>query len=107
MTINDLLPPVPYEVASQYAIVMTARAAEALLALQESHENNECVARPLPLDDGRFFLCADILTETAPGGLLHDAWTRIDLEKFSMDVEVMEWSALPKRLLPQAAGEMP
>ncbi len=103
MTVSDLFPPTPYETARQYGLVMAARAAEALLALQASHDNKVCAVIPVPLADGRFALCADILTEIAPGGLFYDTWTRFDFEKFASDFEVVEWAAFPDQLLPQAS----
>jgi len=47
---------------------------------------------PLTLTDGRLMLCADILTEVLPGGLLADMWAAADKEILGKEVEVIPWS---------------
>jgi hypothetical protein len=91
MTIFDLLPPTPYEVARNYAIVMPVALSDRLKAFQESETYQGCIASPVLLSDGRAALCADILTETAPGGLLGEAWKRIEAGRFAGYLEVVEW----------------
>ena len=92
MTIFDLLPPTPYEVARNYAIVMPVALSDRLKSFQESATYQGCIASPVLLSDGRAALCADILTETAPGGLLSEAWGKMDVNRFAMELEVIEWS---------------
>jgi|LakMenEpi03Aug12_release.lakeMendotaPanAssembly.Ray.scaffolds.fasta_scaffold298019_2 hypothetical protein len=103
MTIFDLLPPTPYEVARNYAIVMPAALADRLKSFQESETYRGCIASPVLLSDGRAALCADILTETAPGGLLSEAWKRIEAGRFANELEVVEW----REIVPFLAQPVP
>jgi hypothetical protein len=43
------------------------------------------------LTDGRLMLCADILTEVMPGGLLHAMWQAADQATLLSSVEVIPW----------------
>jgi hypothetical protein len=46
---------------------------------------------PLTLTDGRLMLCADVLTEIAPGGLLAAMWGNADQTVLGASVEVIRW----------------
>ena len=92
MTIFDLLPPTPYEVARNYAIVMPVALSNRLKSFQESATYQGCIASPILLSDGRAAICADILTETAPGGLLYAMWEKADHAILGSGVEVVPWS---------------
>jgi hypothetical protein len=46
---------------------------------------------PSPLTDGRLMLCADVLTEVQPGGLLAAMWARADQQVLGASVEVIAW----------------
>jgi hypothetical protein len=91
MTLADLLPLVP---------TMTANDAKALAlvfdqtgcdALQQAQPDGQHRAAPVQLTDGRWMLCADLLTEIHPGGLYAAAFARLPQDAFDQ-VEVMPWA---------------
>jgi len=47
---------------------------------------------PLQMTDGRFMLCADILTAIEPGGWLHDMWQIADKTILLSQVDVIPWA---------------
>ena len=70
MTLADLITqPISYETAKELAIILTPEQAATLGAIQQQYGDPRHVAAPVPLTDGRLMLCADLLTETGPGGL--------------------------------------
>lgn len=97
MTILDLLPPTPYEVARNYAIIMPSGLADRLSLLQDTFDTQDCKVSPVWLADGRAALCADLLTETSPGGMLADLWALIDVQRYMADIEIVDWNSLPAR----------
>jgi hypothetical protein len=105
MTLADLInQPVSYETARDLAIVLTADQAATLGAIQHQYGNPRHVAAPMPLTDGRLMLCADLLTETGPGGLYSGGFAHLPAELFP-SVEVLPMSeVLP--LLPQPEEEI-
>ena len=83
MTLADLISqPVSYEPARDLAIVLTPDQAATLGAIQAEHGNPKHVAAPVPLVDGRLMLCADLLTETGPGGLYAQGFAHLPAELF-------------------------
>jgi hypothetical protein len=83
MTLADLLAqPVNYETARDLAIVLTPMQAATLGAIQAQYGNRQHVAAPVPLVDGRLMLCADLLTETGPGGLYAQGFAHLPAELF-------------------------
>jgi len=100
MTLADLITqPVSYETARDLAIILAPDQAVTLGAIQAQYGNPRHVAAPVPLIDGRLMLCADLLTETGPGGLYSGGFTHLPAELFP-SVEVLPMSeVLP--LLPQ------
>jgi hypothetical protein len=46
-------------------------------------------------------LCADVLTEIWPGGLLHAMWEAADKEVLGREVEVIPWADAVALLPPQ------
>ena len=84
MTLADLTTqPVSYESARDLAIVLTPDQAATLGAIQAQYGNPQHVAAPVPLTDGRLMLCADLLTETAPGGLYAQGFAHLPSEIFA------------------------
>jgi len=84
MTLADLISkPVSYESAKELAIVLTAEQAATLGAIQAQYGNPRHVAAPVPLTDGRLMLCADLLTETGPGGLYAQGFAHLPAELFA------------------------
>ena len=51
-------------------------------AIQAQYGNPRHVAAPVPLTDGRLMLCADLLTETGPGGLYAQGFAHLPAELF-------------------------
>ena len=84
MTLADLITqPVSYETARDLAIVLTPDQAATLGAIQAQYGNPRHVAAPVPLVDGRLMLCADLLTETGPGGLYAQGFAHLPAELFA------------------------
>lgn len=92
MTLSDLPLPISYEDAKQYALVFTTQLAGRLAALHRVYGSPNCVPMPRTLTDGRLMLCADILTEIEPGGLLHAMWEKADKAMLLPAVEVIPWA---------------
>jgi hypothetical protein len=92
MTLSDLTLPISYADAKGYALVFTPQLAGRLAELHAEHGSTNCVPMPRTLTDGRLMLCADVLTEIAPGGLLHAMWAAADQQVLGQAVEVMPWA---------------
>ena len=89
MTLADLITqPVSYETARNLAIVLTPDQAATLGAIQGQYGNPQHVAAPVPLVDGRLMLCADLLTETGPGGLYAQGFAHLPADLFPQ-VEIL------------------
>lgn len=83
MTLADLISqPVSYETAKELAIILTPEQAALLGAIQAEHGNPKHVAAPVPLVDGNLMLCADLLTETGPGGLYAQGFAHLPADLF-------------------------
>jgi hypothetical protein len=92
MTLGDLTLPISYEDARQYALVFDATLAARLAQIHAEHGSNKCRPVPRVMTDGRLMLCADVLTEIAPGGLLHAMWEAADKAVLNASVEVLPWA---------------
>ena len=105
MTLADLITqPVSYDTAKDLALVFSPELAAQLAAIQAKHGNPKHVASPVDLTDGRKMLCADLLTEIAPGGLYSGGFAHLPAELFPA-VEVLPVDqVLP--LLPQPEEEI-
>ena len=105
MTLADLITqPVSYETAKELAIVLTPDQAATLGTIQAQYGNPRHVAAPVPLTDGRLMLCADLLTETGPGGLYAQGFAHLPAELFAQ-VEILPM-ADAIALLPQPEEEI-
>jgi hypothetical protein len=91
MTLGDLSLPISYDDARQYALVFTPALAARLAELHAIHGSPVCVPVPRAMTDGRLMLCADLLTEVMPGGLLADMWAAADKAVLLPNVEVIPW----------------
>jgi hypothetical protein len=89
MTLADVPLPIGYAASRQYALVFTPQLAQRLAELHAEHGRPDCVAEPLPLVDGRYMMCADLLTATVPGGWLHAMWEAADKAILLPAVKVM------------------
>lgn len=83
------------------SLVFTSQLAARLAELHAQHGSQKCVPTPVPLTDGRLMLCADILSECVPGGMLEAMWAAADKATLLPAVEVMPMSAAVKLLPPQ------
>ena len=92
MTLNDLTLPISYENARQFALVFTPALAARLAELHAIYGSHNCVPMPRVLTDGRLMLCADVLTEVGPGGLLEAMWAAADKTILNAAVEVLPWA---------------
>jgi hypothetical protein len=92
MTLADLTLPISYEFAQGYALAFTPAIAGRLAELHRLHGSQNCVPMPRVLTDGRLMLCADLLTEVMPGGLLHAMWAAADQATLLASVEVIPWA---------------
>lgn len=91
MTVLDLLPrlPLTYEEGRGYGLVFGASLAQRLAEVQAQHPSR-LVAQPVPLADGRYLLCGDLLSEV-PGGLYGVGFSHLDASRFR-EIEVMAWA---------------
>jgi hypothetical protein len=92
MTLGDLMLPISYEDARQYALVFDAPLAQRLAEIHAEHGSNKCRPVPRQMVDGRLMLSADVLTEIVPGGLLEVMWAAADKAVLAQAVEVMPWA---------------
>jgi hypothetical protein len=92
MTLSDLTLPISLADARGLALVFTPQLAARLAELHGQHGSPNCVPVPRTLTDGRLMLCADVLTEIEPGGLLHAMWEAADKAVLGQAVEVLPWS---------------
>lgn len=101
MKLKDLTLPVEYATARQYALVFGDALSSRLAEVWQQHGTTNCVPMPRRMTDGRWMLCADILTEIGPGGLLESMWANVDQSVVLEQVEVLPWQEAVA-LLPQS-----
>jgi hypothetical protein len=92
MTLGDLTLPISYADARQHALVFDVALAERLAEIHAEHGSQKCVPVPRQMTDGRLMLCADVLTEVGPGGLLEGMWAAADKQVLAQAVTVMPWA---------------
>jgi hypothetical protein len=92
MTLSDLTLPIADTDAKALALAFTAQLAGRLAELHGQYGSTNCVPVPRVLTDGRLMLCADLLTEIEPGGLLHAMWQAADKAVLNQAVEVLPWA---------------
>lgn len=91
MTLSDLL---AYGVTPDLAtlravaLVFGDELRERMIAVQEEHGDPRHVPSPVPTNDGRWFLCSDILTECVEGGIVWGGFSRLDSARFG-EIEVV------------------
>jgi hypothetical protein len=93
MLLRDLSLPITAAEARGLALVFAPALAARLGQLHAAYGSSNCVPVPSPLTDGRLLLCADVLTEVAPGGLLAAMWSKADQSVLGASVEVIAWDA--------------
>jgi hypothetical protein len=92
MILNDLTLPISYEDAKVYALVFTSQLAQRIEELHAIYGSQKCVPLPVALVDGRLMLCADVLSEIEPGGMLNAMWEEADKAVLMQAVEVIPWA---------------
>lgn len=92
MTLADITLPISDADAKRLALVFSPALAGRLAQLHAEHGSANCVPVPRVLTDGRLMLCADVLTEVMPGGLLHAMWAAADQAVLLPSVEVIPWA---------------
>lgn len=102
MTLADITLPISDAAAKQLALVFTPALAGRLAELHAQHGSANCVPMPRVLTDGRLMLCADVLTEVMPGGLLHAMWAAADQAVLLASVDVIPWADAVALLPPDA-----
>lgn len=102
-TVADLLPhlPIPADYGRQYGMVFDDALADRLAEVQAEHPTQH-VARPVQLTDGRWCLCADLLSEV-PQGLYATGFAHLDASRFD-EIAMVPW-ADAVALLPQPDPE--
>jgi len=106
MTLSDLTLPLSISEARSLALVFSPELADRLAEIHSLHGSQNCVPVPRVMTDGRLMLCADVLTEIGPGGLLEAMWAAADKEVLAQAVEVIPW-ADAVALLPADPGDSP
>jgi hypothetical protein len=104
MTLADLLQqpgPIDIDVARSLWLVFDSEYLAQLNAAQSDQTMHRAV--PLELTDGRFALCADLLSEIGEGGIFALQFSRLDASKFA-DVAVLD-DATFRSLLPEPDPE--
>jgi hypothetical protein len=101
MLLRDLSLPISDAEARGLALVFAPTLAARLGQLHAAYGSTNCVPVPSSLVDGRWMLCADVLTEVRPGGLLAAMWCAADQAVLGASVEVMPWDDAVAMLPPQ------
>ena len=91
MLLRDLSMPISEAEARGLALVFSPALAARLGQLHAAHGSTNCVPVPVTLTDGRLMLCADVLTEVRPGGLLAAMWAAADQAVLGAAVDVIPW----------------
>lgn len=105
MTLSDIALPIADEWGKAHALVFTPALAGRLSELHAQYGSPNCVPVPVTLADGRLMLCADILTEVMPGGLLAGMWAAADKAVLLPAVEVIAWEEAVAMLPPDPPME--
>jgi len=100
MLLRDISLPIAAEDARGLAVVFSSSLAERLAQLHAQYGSPNCVPKPVLLADGRLMLCADVLTEVMPGGLLAEMWAHADHSVLGESVEVIPWEEAVAMLPP-------
>lgn len=105
MLLRDLQLPIDDETARGLALVFGGALAARLGQLHAAYGSTNCVPVPSSLVDGRWMLCADVLTEVTGSGLLAGMWQHADKSVLGASVEVVPWLDAVAMLPPAAPIE--
>ena len=92
-----------YEELKSLALVLNSNLKNILESTQETFQSKHKAA-PVELSNGSYMLCADLLTEIAPGGLYAQGFGLLDTDLFSQ-VEVISMEEA-SALIPQPSEEI-
>jgi len=70
------------------ALVFDDELRDRLLTVQQEHGDPRHVPSPVATNDGRWFLCGDILTECVEGGIVWGGFSHLDSARFG-EIEVV------------------
>lgn len=100
MTLDTFLQqPLDAAAAKGYALVFSSELRDLLESIQAEHGDPRHRVKPVGLTDGRWMLCADVLTEVGERGIYSAGFGHLDPALFSQ-VQVLPW-ADAVALLPQ------
>jgi hypothetical protein len=102
MWLSDLTLPMPYGECRDLALVYPYEVAVTLYGVQQEHGDPRHVPVGLPLTDGRWMMCGDVLSEVGEGGILVQAFAHITHEMMSQ-VEVVPMEEATALLSEQSA----
>lgn len=91
MTLSELLASgVTPDIATlrAVALVFDAELRDRLVAVQEEFGDPRHVPSPVATNDGRWFLCGDILTECVEGGIVWQGFSHLDASRFD-EIDVL------------------
>lgn len=88
-----------------YALILDAQAVISMQSAQNAVGSSRHKVEPVPTTDGRWLMCADILTELNDNGIFSPALPYFDATYLS-GVQVIPWSDRLD-LLPSDGGEAP
>lgn len=91
MTLADINLPITDQWGKAHALIFSPSLALRLQELHKIYGSPNLMPTPLPLQDGRLMLCADILTEVSKGGLLQNMWEAADKNLLLPNVEIIPW----------------
>lgn len=89
MKLSELTLPISYEEAKKYALIFDINLSNRLKELYNEHGSDKIMPAPVALINDKFMLCADLLTEVMPGGMLADMWEAANKEVLLNSVEVI------------------
>lgn len=97
-TVKDFLPylPLSYDYAKRFGLVFSRELAIRLRMIQIKYPDTN-KAKPFLLQDGRYLLCADILTEV-PNGIFSKGFMYLDKNRFN-EIDVIKWEEAKSMIL--------
>jgi hypothetical protein len=106
MTLADLLQsPRPLAELRGLALVFDAALRDRLLEVHGEHGAKCLTALPAgPATDGRYYYCADIITEVGSGGIYHAGFSHLDASRFGEAAVIPMADALA--LLPESPSSV-
>jgi hypothetical protein len=102
MWLSDITLPLAYDDCRGLALVYEYDVAVMLYDLQQTYGDPRHVPVGLPLTDGRWMMCGDVLSEVGAGGILVQAFAHITHEMMSQ-VEVVPMEEATALLSEQSA----